>query len=109
VADEVRAHLVEQPFPGHRAGAVFVIGGEDFVAFFEIEGADDKVDAPGRVHDLDNRFGSAIQIGTDGVAGFGQESIDPAAEQLDRLPFQLALPVLVGSKTGMGQRRTIRD
>ncbi len=36
------------------------------------------------------------------VRGFGQESIDPAAEPLDRLPFQLALPVCGRFENGNG-------
>ncbi len=54
VADKAGAHLVQEPVPGHGAGAVFVVGGENFVTFLELEGADDEIDAPGGVRDVDD-------------------------------------------------------
>ncbi len=72
-----------------------MIGGEHLIAFLELEGTDDEIDAPGGVHDINDRVWRAVEVGADLLANGREPAIDLTAEELHRLAFELSLPALI--------------
>src|SRR5438270_427961 len=79
-------------------GAVLMISPEHLITRLQIQRARDDVDARGRVRHEDQMVGLRPYVRREGGARLGEQSTwacQPAAQELDRLKLQLALPALI--------------
>ena len=77
-----------------------MVGGQDLVAGFQRQRASDHVQPGGGVGDVDKIVCIGADEGAQRGAGLGHQALEAAAEELDRLAFELALPALVGLEDG---------
>src|SRR5581483_6666890 len=78
--------------PGQVAGAVLEVGREHLVAGPKPQRARDDVDARRGVVDERQLLRPGAEEGGERRARLVEQPLEPAAEELDRLPLELALP-----------------
>lgn len=104
-----RARFPAQEIPYIFTSPVFVVGGENFIALGQGQGAGDDVDAEGGIGDEDQIVGVGVDVRAHRLSGGGEVGVQFADDELDGLAFEGALPVLVVFKdrAGRGTERAV--
>ena len=95
LANVLRAVFRAQEAPRPIERAVFVIGGQHFIAGTQIERSGDDVQAHGRVRHVHQIVGIRAEIAAQSRSGCQHQIVEAAAQEFHRLPFQFALPALI--------------
>jgi len=104
VADILRADLAANELPRIVHRAVFVVSGENFIAFVQRQRPGNRVDADGGVRHKDQIIRVGVEVHPQFHTRCIQEIIVSAAKKLDGLVFQFPLPALVRLEDGFGAR-----
>jgi len=89
-----RSGLLANTLPGGIAGAVFVVRGQNLVAWPQVQRACHHVDAGGGVGHEDQVRCLCPEVVRQGLAGLRQQLARAPSEKLHRVSFHLPLPVL---------------
>ena len=93
--DVARAALLAGPLPAPLAGPVLQVGADHLVTSLERERSGHDVDAGRRVWHKDQIVSRAAEVGGHRGTSLVQQILSAPAQELHRLPFQLALPAAV--------------
>src|SRR4051794_17142601 len=95
VIDVLDPTLIKVKMPGVVDRSIFMIGGENFIAGFQLQGAGDDIDAMCSVwHKDELRFGCA-EKSRQFATRLAQEAIRAPAQKINRVTFQFPLPSLI--------------
>ena len=94
-ADDTRARPLGDEREQQLDRAVLVLGREDLVAGGERERAEDGVHPGSRVEDEGEVVRGRPDVRPERLAHIGELAAEPPLEQVDRLPLELALPLLI--------------